>query len=121
MFYISQEDLHPSRTILHHIKQPWSWQKKHQAYFFCDDPQCEVVYFGQDDSIIKTTALRTPVGLKEKKKDSLLCYCFGISFSDAQQNPEIKQFVFEQTKRNVCACETHNPSGRCCLKDFPKE
>ena len=111
----------PSKTIMHHIKEPWIWEVKQQAYFFCEDPECDVVYFGQDNSVIKASALRTTVGLKKKLKDSLLCYCFGISFSDAENNPAIKQFVIEKTKNNICACESQNPSGKCCLKDFPKQ
>ena len=110
-----------AKTILHHIKEPWSWEEKQQAYYFCEDPDCDVVYFGQDDSTINTAALRTAVGIKEKNKKAMLCYCFGISFSSAAKNPEIKQFVTDKTRNGLCACETRNPSGRCCLKDFPKQ
>ena len=109
-----------SRTMMHHLEKPWAWENKKQTYFFCDDPECEAVYFGQDDSVIKTTELRTTVGIKTKKKSSLLCYCFGVTFSNAEKKPEIKQFVIEKTKEGVCACEIQNPSGKCCLKDFPK-
>jgi hypothetical protein len=28
--------------------------------------------------------------------------------------------VIEQTRLHNCACDVRNPSGRCCLKDFPK-
>jgi hypothetical protein len=28
--------------------------------------------------------------------------------------------VMAQTKAGLCSCDTSNPSGRCCLKDFPK-
>ncbi len=27
----------------------------------------------------------------------------------------------EKTNNCICACETRNPSGKCCLKDFPKQ
>jgi len=30
----------------------------------------------------------------------------------------IKAFVIQQTKEGLCACESRNPSGRCCLADF---
>lgn len=81
---------------------------------------CQIVYFGEDDSVIKTSALRTLVGIKEKSSNSLLCYCYGITYKDYIKTPNIKSFVVQQTKEKNCACETHNPSGRCCLKDFPK-
>ena len=49
----------------------------------------------------------------------MLCYCFGVSRADFDRNPGTKDFVTAQTKAGLCACETSNPSGRCCLKDFP--
>ena len=105
-------------AILHHIDAPWKRVLKPQAYFFCDDPECDVVYFGEDDSVIRTSALRTVVGIKQKSDDALLCYCFGISVREAATDPAARAFVIEQTRAHVCACETRNPSGRCCLKDF---
>ena len=106
-----------STTIIHHINEPWSWDNKQQGYYFCNDPDCEVVYFGEDDSIISKTSLRTEVGIKETNPNSLVCYCFGVSKAKSvSQN--IKEFVIKNTKEKTCACTTRNPSGRCCLKDF---
>jgi len=51
----------------------------------------------------------------------MLCYCFGVSSADFERNPATRDFVMAQTKANLCSCETSNPSGRCCLKDFPKQ
>jgi len=109
-----------STTIIHHIKEPWRWDNKKQGYYFCDDPECNVVYFGQDGSIIEQQELRTIVGEKQKSPDSPVCYCFGINKHEAGTNSEAKLFVIENTKNHSCACEIRNPSGRCCLKDFPK-
>lgn len=110
-----------ARTIAHHIKESWAWTQTASHYFFCDDPECDVVYFGDDGSTIIKSQLRTLVGVKEKKSDSLLCYCFGVSNTEYLRNPSIKDYVIAQTKAALCSCETSNPSGRCCLKDFPKE
>jgi hypothetical protein len=107
-----------ARTITHHIKEPWNWTPKHQGYYFCDDPDCDVVYFGQDASVVTTTQLRTEVGVKHPSDSALICYCFGVSMLEASQNESIKQFVMTETKSGNCACEVRNPSGRCCLKDF---
>ena len=106
-----------SATILHHINEPWNWHNNQQGYYFCDDPECEVVYFGEDDSTINKSSLRTEVGIKENKDDSLICYCFGVS-KTASSSQHIKEFVIKNTKDKTCACSTRNPSGRCCLKDF---
>ena len=107
-------------TIKHHIAEPWNWFTKTQGYYFCDDPDCDVVYFGEDSSLIRKSDLRTEVGVKGKSPDRLICYCFGVSMSQANSDSNIKSFVMQETKEHTCACETRNPSGKCCLKDFPK-
>lgn len=107
----------PASTIFHHISEPWKWSSKDQNYYFCDDPKCDVVYFGEDNSVIYKSSLRTKVGVKEDNPDVLICYCFGISKADSSSK-RIKDFVVKNTKEKICACTTRNPSGRCCLKDF---
>lgn len=107
------------RTVLHHLQAPWSREVREQDYYFCDDPGCPVVYFDRDASTITAEALRTEVGVKALGLDATLCYCFGISFGAAADNPAIREFVVEQTQQGICACEARNPSGRCCLRDFP--
>lgn len=109
----------PLKTVLHHIKDSWKANLKEQGYYYCNDPECDVVYFGADGATIKKSELRTKIYNKEKDNDLLVCYCFGISQADAKNNSEIKDFVVQQTKLGNCSCETSNPSGRCCLKDFP--
>lgn len=107
------------KTILHHVNKPWTLSFSDQDYYFCDDPDCDVVYFSREGTTITKSQLRFRVGVKEKSDDALICYCFGVSRGEAQSNPAIKKFVTEQTKNGVCSCTTHNPSGKCCLKDFP--
>ena len=108
------------KTIMHHIKESWNWKAKPQNYYFCNDPSCEVVYFGEDDFVINKTDIRTGVGIKEDSGDALVCYCFGVTINEAATNPQARKFIIEMTKNHMCACETRNPSGKCCLKDFPK-
>lgn len=110
----------PRRTIVHHLWSPWQWRGKEQRYFFCDAPGCDVVYFGEDDSIIPAAQLRTVVGLKEAADDAPVCYCFGVSRADALRDAAIRDYVVEQTRLGLCSCDTSNPSGRCCLKAFPR-
>lgn len=108
------------KTLLHHVSQPWSDALTEQAYYFCTDPLCDVVYFGHDNTIIHTDELRTSVWQKTRSVDATICYCFGVTKYQALRDENIKAFVTEQTKKSLCSCETSNPSGRCCLKDFPK-
>lgn len=109
-----------TRTIAHHVKQSWAWAASTERYYFCDDPECDVAYFGEDDSLISKSQLRTRIGVKEHAGDDLLCYCFGVSKADFERDPNSRNFVMAQTKAGQCSCATSNPSGRCCLKDFPK-
>lgn len=108
------------RTVAHHIARPWDWTPTAKGYYFCDDPECDVAYFGDDGSVVLKSQLRTRVGAKQRGGDGLLCYCFGVSRADFERDPGTKDFVTAQTKAGLCSCETSNPSGRCCLKDFPR-
>lgn len=109
----------PARTIVHHIAAAWRWTPTAERHFFCDSPACEVVYFSTGETTIRQSQLRTRVGIKDTADDSLLCYCFGVSRADFRNDPATKDYVIVQTKAGLCSCDTSNPSGRCCLKDFP--
>jgi hypothetical protein len=109
------------KTILHHLNKPWKQKLSSHHYYFCSDKDCEVVYFGQDDSVILTSELRTRIGIKETTPDRMICYCFGVSSLTAEEDTVVVNFVREKTKQALCSCETSNPSGRCCLKDFPEQ
>lgn len=109
-----------TKTILHHLRHPWKWKEKSQRYFFCEAADCAVVYFGEDGSTIAKAEVRGIIGSKEAAADAPLCYCFGISKQDAAAAPSLREFVMEKTWLGLCSCETSNPSGRCCLKDFPR-
>lgn len=109
----------PIKTVLHHIKNSWRANLPEQGYYFCNDPECDVVYFAEDGRVIKTKELHSIVSVKRNETDDPVCYCFSVKKNDAIKEPEIKQFVIQQTKSGNCSCETSNPSGRCCLKDFP--
>jgi hypothetical protein len=108
------------KTLLHHIQEPWNLENTEQSYYFCEDPECNVVYFGKDNIVIEKMGIRTIIGMKEKANNTPLCYCFGITKNDAIKNSKIKEFVLEKTKNKICACDIRNPSGKCCLRDFPK-
>ena len=114
----------PQATVLLHIKKPWDSEKsdmKERGYYFCSDPDCDVVYFGEDDSVIQASALRTVVGVKAPNDDNAFsCYCFDVTHKEAREDASIRQYVVDKTKNGTCSCVTQNPSGRCCLKDFPK-
>jgi hypothetical protein len=109
-----------AKTITHHLKHPWGWKDEGKRYFFCSDPECDIVYFSEDDAVITRQQLRSVVGVKENNADAPVCYCFGVTRADAMADPSIREYVAEQTKMKHCSCDVSNPSGRCCLKDFPR-
>ncbi|WP_420856745.1 putative iron-sulfur cluster-binding metallochaperone [Thiomicrorhabdus sediminis] len=107
-------------TVLHNVIKPWKLSFEGNAYYFCDDPDCDVVYFDNKGSEIRRSDVRSIVGVKTDSSSALICYCFGVSKQDYLNDSTIKDFVIEQTKLKNCSCEVRNPSGKCCLKDFPK-
>jgi len=108
------------RTVMHHISRPWQQSFEGKNYYFCEDPNCDVVYFDDTGTTITRADVRTIVGVKTREYSAPVCYCFGVSKQDYLHSPSIKDFVIKQTKLKNCSCETKNPSGRCCLKDFSK-
>lgn len=111
------------RTVLHQIRQPWQQRLTAQRYYFCDDPDCEVVYFGNDQHVILRHQLRQIVGQKSTAPDKPICYCFDIRLTDILTQPHaagLKSYVTAHTGNAVCDCEIRNPSGKCCLRDFPR-
>jgi len=107
------------KTILLHIHQPWRHELTGNLFYFCKTQTCEVVYFSAGDQVFYHSDVRTRIGQKSHTADALLCYCFGITRQAAECNKEIKEFVIGRTRAGMCACEAVNPSGRCCLKEFP--
>ncbi|MGB5180201.1 MAG: hypothetical protein WBP44_15905 [Gammaproteobacteria bacterium] len=108
------------RTVLHQVKIPWARQLPEQGYYFCTDPDCDVVYFGEDARVLMRDELRMPVGQKSSDPERPICYCFDIRAVDvmAEGAGTARQFVIDHTRDASCDCEIRNPSGRCCLKDF---
>jgi hypothetical protein len=112
------------RAVLHQVRQPWRRDLTAQQYYFCDDSNCEVVYFGDDQQVILQHDVRQPVGQKSTAPDKPVCYCFDIRLTDLQTDNDrirLKTFVTEQTRSSACDCEIRNPSGKCCLRDFPNK
>jgi len=107
-------------TLLHQLRSPWRVELGEQKYYFCETAGCELVYFAEDGSRFGLAEIRGEIGQKRSDAQRLLCYCFGVTQADAEAGPEAKEFVIRQTREGVCACDSRNPSGRCCLKDFPK-
>jgi len=89
---------------------------------FCDSPECDVVYFGEQNGVTFTKdQLSVSVGVKEKTGERPLCYCFGHSVATitAELRTKGQSDALEDIRRKMkdpgCSCEVKNPSGSCCL------
>jgi len=106
-------------TMQLHLIQPWQRELNALGYYFCKSADCNTVYFDDRGSLFNTNALRTRVGIKSSDEDALVCYCYGVSKKQSYDKT-IKDYVVSRTKAGQCDCTNRNPSGRCCLKDFPR-
>ncbi len=94
---------------------------------FCDSPDCDVVYFSEeDDASFTKSHLKVPVGVKETTGERTLCYCFGHSVAGIKDELRTKsrsdalEDIRAKMKNPGCHCETSNPSGSCCLGNVTK-
>lgn len=123
---------HPSRsvtrrTLLLMLKSESFERVGIGEYRFCAEPSCRVVYFtGGDAAAFTTDDVRVRVGIKEREDPIPLCYCFG--FDEAGVREEIAMVgrstlparITNFVKEGMCACETRNPSGACCLGEVTR-
>lgn len=95
-------------------------------YYFCEANDCDVVYFSSDPQmpVFRREDLLIRVGSKETRDPIPVCYCFGISRQDIEDeirktgHSTIGARITREVKAGNCACEVKNPSGKCCLGDI---
>ncbi len=105
--------------MLQQVRFPDNQSIVEGGYAFCTNRDCATAYFAISDMIPKASlrAFRFD-------QEAMLCHCFDISESVYRAAltdgtaEAMKAFVVQQTKDGLCACESRNPSGRCCLADF---
>ena len=115
------------KTVLLMLKPELLERAMHGNYNFCAARDCSIVYFEDKGSQQFTVDdLRIRVGLKVKGDPIPVCYCFG--FDEKHIRDEIEQtgntIVPENVSRlireGLCACDSRNPSGMCCLGEVNK-
>lgn len=92
-------------------------------YYFCEAAECDVVYFplSQGAPLFRRKDLLVPVWPKEQDDSTPICYCFGFTRKDIQNemsnpvHPSIPERIKAEVQAGRCACEVKNPSGKCCL------
>jgi hypothetical protein len=92
-----------------------------RQWFFCPDPECDVVYFTSDGETLSKDMLTVRVGLKESGPARPICYCFGHDFADVEseaahsEESAIAADITEKCRQGLDRCEETNPQGSCCL------
>ncbi len=113
-------------TLEHQLVYPVNRTLPDAEFFFCRNHDCEAVYFSNTGLVYTQGQMREDIGLKSDADNRLLCYCFGLRYSDilseqAMGENHARAYIEQQTREGHCACVERNPAGRCCLKDFPNE
>ncbi len=94
-----------------------------REWFFCDRPECEVVYFSGDGRTLDKEALSVRVGLKEREAPRPVCYCFDHTVESIREEitrtgrSTAAASIRKRIEAGECRCEVLNPKGTCCLGD----
>ena len=113
-----------ARLTMEHLLRPALAQRIAETqYYFCETPNCPVVYFSHHPGapVFRKQDLSVRMGSKETGDPIPLCYCFSITRQAVRD--EIQQTGFSTVVSRIkaevqagnCACEVKNPSGKCCL------
>ena len=114
------------QTILHHLKHNQLDRVNRESYQFCPDPNCAVVYYGDEGTRFTVTDLRELVTAKASGEERPICYCFGFTEGDARRQIEhtdhctIPTRISRLIKAGMCACEVRNPTGVCCAGEVTR-
>lgn len=91
------------------------------AYRFCATAGCDVAWFGEAGHRIPVSASRVAIGQKSTAPDRTLCYCFGHTAQDIEDEvaatgaSTIPKRIADACKRGEDRCPETNPQGSCCL------
>jgi Zinc binding domain len=115
------------KTVLLMVKPELLERAISGSYSFCSERNCQIVYFdekGREHFIVDD--LRIRVGLKVKDDPVSLCYCFGFDEAHLREeigrtgHASIPERISKLIREGLCACDTRNPAGVCCLGEVNK-
>ena len=110
----------PKITVSSLVKKEHQKEIPSEEFYFCQDKECDVVYFGVGGEIRKNQLL-VDVWQKEESGEIPVCYCFDYSATDIMEDvrrnspPTIPMIIRDKIKEGLCSCDTKNPQGTCCL------
>lgn len=110
------------KTVLLMLKPELLEQAMTGNYNFCSTADCSVVYFDdQGGNSFSIDELRLRVGIKSREDPISLCYCFGFEESHLRDEivrtglTTVPEKILKLIREGLCACESRNPAGVCCL------
>lgn len=110
-------------TLRSLVRDECAGEIEDRAWFFCDLPDCDVVYFSADGKVFHKKSMKVRVGIKEKESPRPVCYCFGHTVESIRGEiartgrSTVAAAITAKIIAGLCACELLNPKGRCCLGD----
>ena len=90
-------------------------------FYFCQQKECDTVYFDSQGHEIRKDQLAVGVWQKEDARDVPVCYCFDHTAADIMEDtrknspPTIPLSIRENIQAGMCECDIKNPQGSCCL------
>ena len=115
------------KTVLLMVKPHLLERAMSGSYTFCQSPDCPIVYFDDTcDRHFTVDDLRLRVGPKVKDDPIPLCYCFGFDESHVREeiaqtgHTTVPEQISKLIREGLCACDTRNPAGVCCLGEVNK-
>lgn len=110
-------------TVANHVKET-CWPLGNEQFFYCDDPECEVIYFTSSGSrMLKKADIKTRVTFKEREAPRPLCYCKQVTEEDVMKAIEGGAKNFDEVMKATDIggggqCKITNPAGRCCSLNY---
>ncbi len=110
-------------TVANHAEES-CWPLGDEPYSFCDNPECEVIYFTSSGMrVLKKEDVKTRVTFKEKTSPRPLCYCKQVTEEAVVEAIENGAKTFEEVKKATGIggggqCKITNPAGRCCSRNY---
>lgn len=92
-------------------------------YVLCVNPACAQVYTAPSGAPLLRSDLAVRVGFKEQAGPHLVCFCFGHSVEDIEEElrrdgaTRIPERIKAEIEAGRCSCDIRNPQGTCCLGD----
>ncbi|MBI5866222.1 MAG: cation transporter [Planctomycetes bacterium] len=96
--------------------------KRMDGFRFCAEPTCDVEYYDPETGDrFPRHDVRVRIGQKETASPRPICYCFGHSIEDIEDEmargsvSRIADEITEKCRQGLDRCEEMNPQGACCL------